>query len=68
MSTLTAAARLHLPAQLALLLSLVGALLLLFVVSFDQGQITQLALAGAGEGFVHELFHDVRHMTGVPCH
>jgi hypothetical protein len=37
-------------------------LLLLWVVSFDQGAVSR-----AGE-LVHELMHDGRHLLGVPCH
>lgn len=38
------------------------ALLVLWLVSFDQGQLSQ---AGA---LLHELMHDGRHVLGVPCH
>jgi len=38
------------------------ALLVLWLVSFDQGQLSQ---AGA---LLHELMHDGRHVFGVPCH
>lgn len=34
----------------------------LWLVSFDQGQLSQ-----AGN-YVHELVHDGRHVLGVPCH
>jgi hypothetical protein len=37
-------------------------LLLLWVVSFDQGAVSR-----TGE-LVHELMHDGRHLLGVPCH
>jgi hypothetical protein len=44
--------------------------LVLGAVAFDQG-----ALAGAltdamsdSGGVLHELFHDARHLLGVPCH
>ncbi len=67
MSTLVAS-RPHLPAQLALLLTAATALLLLFAVAFDQGQLAQLAQAGAGDTMVHEAFHDARHILGFPCH
>ncbi len=36
--------------------------LVLYLVAFDQGGISQ---AGA---FVHEAMHDGRHMLAVPCH
>jgi len=38
------------------------ALLVLWLVSFDQGQLSQ---AGT---LLHELMHDGRHVFGVPCH
>ncbi|HEV2769924.1 MAG TPA: CbtB domain-containing protein [Solirubrobacteraceae bacterium] len=38
------------------------ALLVLWLVSCDQGQISQ---AGA---LLHERMHDGRHVFGVPCH
>lgn len=44
------------------------ALLVLFVVTMDQGS----ALASVGSSLnaatTHELFHDARHLLGVPCH
>lgn len=47
--------------QLAFLLGGL-ALLVLWLVGFDQGQVSQ---AGT---FLHELMHDGRHVFGVPCH
>ncbi len=67
MSVLTAS-RPRLPAGLALLLTLGTALLLLFAVAFDQGQLAALAHAGSGDAVVHEAFHDARHILGFPCH
>ena len=67
MSALTAH-RPHLPAVIVLLLTLVTALLLLFAVAFDQGQLAALAQAGSGDTVVHEAFHDARHILGFPCH
>ncbi len=37
-------------------------LLLVFLVQFDQGAVSQTGL------LVHELIHDARHLLGVPCH
>lgn len=37
-------------------------LLLVFLVQFDQGELSR---QGA---FLHELVHDARHLLGVPCH
>jgi hypothetical protein len=44
------------------LLAAAFALLVIYVVSFDQGALSQSGL------FVHELMHDGRHLLGVPCH
>lgn len=38
------------------------ALLVLFLVQFDQGAVSQTG------SFLHELMHDGRHLLGVPCH
>lgn len=45
----------------ALLIS-TALLLLVYLVQFDQGAISQTGL------FLHELVHDARHLLGVPCH
>ena len=37
-------------------------LLVIYLVQFDQGTISQTG------SFVHELMHDGRHLLGVPCH
>jgi len=44
------------------LLAAVLALPALYLVSFDQGALSQ---AGA---LLHEMMHDGRHVLGVPCH
>ena len=67
MSTI-ATRRHHLPTRLALLLLAVAAFFLLFAVAFDQGQLAQIAQAGAGGSGMHEAFHDARHVLGFPCH
>ncbi len=54
--------------SLSLLLPVLTAVALLFAVAFDQGQLAQLVKAAAGDSTVHELFHDARHLLGVPCH
>lgn len=46
------------------------ALLMLYLVAFDQGAVG-LRLTGAmaeDGGVLHEFFHDARHLLGVPCH
>jgi hypothetical protein len=37
-------------------------LLLAYLVTFDQGAISQTG------NYLHELMHDGRHLLGVPCH
>lgn len=36
--------------------------LLVYLVQFDQGAVSQSGM------FLHELMHDGRHLLGVPCH
>lgn len=43
-----------------------AALAVMWLVGFDNGQVTG-ALDSTGS-YVHELFHDGRHVLGVPCH
>ncbi|GII00055.1 CbtB domain-containing protein [Planobispora takensis] len=45
-----------------MLLAVPALLLLAYLVTFDQGAISQ-----AGN-YLHELMHDGRHLLGVPCH
>jgi len=47
-------------------LLLVLALGTLWLVTFEAGPISE-ALGQAGS-FLHEVFHDGRHLIGVPCH
>ena len=42
------------------------AALTLWLVTFDNGQLT--GVLSRGDLFLHELFHDGRHLLGVPCH
>ena len=39
------------------------ALLTVYALTMENGATLQ-----AGASFLHELFHDGRHMLGVPCH
>lgn len=60
------ASRLSTPLAAALLF----AALLAYAVLFDQGTLAAPltdAMADSG-GVLHELFHDARHLLGVPCH
>lgn len=50
----------------ALLALLAFAAALVWLVGFDNGQLTS-ALDSTGT-FFHEFFHDGRHLTGLPCH
>lgn len=42
------------------------ALGLLYLVSFEAGPVS--TTLGQGAAFLHETFHDGRHLLGVPCH
>jgi Probable cobalt transporter subunit (CbtB) len=66
MSTLSV--RLRPVPSLMLLPPVMMAAVLLFAVAFDQGQLSQVVKAAAGDSTVHEFFHDSRHMLGFPCH
>ncbi len=44
------------------LLAALAMLLLMYLVQFDQGAVSQTGT------FLHELVHDARHLLGVPCH
>ena len=50
----------------ALVTLLVVAALALWLVTFDNGQLT--SFLARGDLFFHEFFHDGRHLLGVPCH
>ncbi|HKY69086.1 MAG TPA: CbtB-domain containing protein [Acidimicrobiales bacterium] len=50
----------------ALVALLAVAALTLWLVTFDNGQIT--SVLSRGDLFIHEFFHDGRHLLGVPCH
>ena len=42
----------------------------LFVVAFDQGHVLSLVYGEQAfdDGFFHEMYHDMRHAAGFPCH
>jgi hypothetical protein len=50
----------------ALVTLLTVAALALWLVTFDNGQLT--SFLARGDLFFHEFFHDGRHLLGVPCH
>jgi hypothetical protein len=67
MSTITAAARttaVKIPTWAWLALAL--ALCTLYAVTFDNGFLSSRVTSSSM--FLHELFHDGRHLLGVPCH
>lgn len=51
-------------------LLILGGLFLLYLVLFDQGASLQALTEGTAvqPSYLHELFHDGRHLAGVPCH
>ena len=46
--------------------ALVFVLALLYTVTFDSGLVS--ARVADSNLYLHELFHDGRHLLGVPCH
>ncbi len=46
------------------------ALLVLYLVGVEQGQLLNVvgAHAAAKQNWLHEFFHDGRHLLGFPCH
>lgn len=42
----------------------------LFVVGYDQGHLFSIVMGEKAfdELYMHELFHDMRHAAGFPCH
>ena len=51
-------------------LLILGGLLLVYLVLFEQGTLLQALTEGTAvqPNYLHELFHDSRHLAGVPCH
>jgi putative cobalt transporter subunit CbtB len=43
---------------------------MVFAVGYDQGQLLRpvLGRAAVAGNYLHELFHDGRHLLGFPCH
>jgi len=50
------------------MLLIVGGLLLGYLVLFDQGALLALVGGGSKLNYLHEFFHDGRHLANVPCH
>lgn len=44
--------------------------LIVFAVGYDQGSLVRLLAGEVAEknNYLHEFFHDARHLLGVPCH
>jgi hypothetical protein len=42
----------------------------LFIVGYDQGQLFSIVQGEKAfeDLYIHELFHDMRHAAGFPCH
>ena len=51
-------------------LLILGGLFLVYLVLFDQGASLQALTGGTAvrPSYLHELFHDGRHLAGVACH
>lgn len=47
-------------------LALLIGVTLLWLVTFEGGAVSEFV--GGSGSFLHELFHDGRHLLGVPCH
>lgn len=50
------------PGHVHISLFVLVTLLVAYAVLFDQGRLT------AGHAVFHEVFHDARHLLGIPCH
>ena len=57
------------PISAVLILAFI-AIFTLFITAFDQGHLFSLAQGNKAfdELYIHELFHDMRHAAGFPCH
>lgn len=49
-------------------LALAVFLVILFAVLLDNGTLLSPFLSNHAPNYLHELFHDGRHVLGVPCH
>ena len=49
--------------------SLAAGAVLFYLVMLDHGQVIDLLIgSGVTGNYLHELFHDGRHLGGAPCH
>lgn len=44
--------------------------LIVFAIGYDQGSLLRLLVGELAEknNYLHEFFHDARHLLGFPCH
>ncbi|AWK76126.1 hypothetical protein CBI38_31895 (plasmid) [Rhodococcus oxybenzonivorans] len=49
-------------ASILMIVTVLAAMLTLYLVGFDQGAVSRSGM------YLHELMHDGRHLMGVPCH
>jgi hypothetical protein len=56
--------------NLAIVLLAIIAVLGIFLVGYDQGQLFSLVQGNESYGsmWLHEFTHDIRHAAGFPCH
>ncbi len=56
--------------SIPLLGAVLFAMFVLYAIGFDQGALAApiTDAVRASGGVLHELFHDARHLLGVPCH
>lgn len=66
MASITVPESVSVPIPRSGFLLLVAAIALLWLVTFEGGLVSE-AIGQAGS-FLHEGFHDGRHLLGVPCH
>jgi hypothetical protein len=57
-----------LSSSLVTALVVLTSLFLLFLVTMDQGGALASVGSTLNSATTHELFHDARHLLGVPCH
>jgi hypothetical protein len=57
-----------LSSSLVTALVVLTSLFLLFLVTMDQGSALASVGSTLNSATTHELFHDARHLLGVPCH
>lgn len=58
------------PPKLAIAVLAIVAILSIYIVGYDQGQLFSLAQGNDAyqSMWLHEFTHDIRHAAGFPCH